>query len=145
MGMHGVFEDELGGTVAEAQSLEPLAVQDAPGLGVLGSIDLAAKQEFADSVADPGQVDAEVLSTADQVSQLLLVRLRNAHQSKLAGAEQTGQRTASRLSTLMWSVAFLRMCPGRRPRRRGLAHEPAGPIHSRLVPPHTRPGMAAAP
>ena len=66
-------------------------MQDAPGLSVLGGIDLAPKQEFADSVANPGQVDSEVLSAADQIAQLLLLGLRDADQAKLAGAQQTGQ------------------------------------------------------
>ncbi|SRR6266540_7450339 len=66
-------------------------MQDAPGLCVLGGIDLAPEQEFADSVTDPRQVDAQVLSAANQISELLLVGLGDADQAQLAGAEQTGQ------------------------------------------------------
>src|SRR5437773_1699583 len=104
-------------------------MQDAPGLSVLGGIDLAPKQEFADSVANPGQVDSEVLSAADQIAQLLLLGLRDADQAKLAGAQQTGQPDRITLVDLMWSVAFFRMWPGAqtttsRPRSRALRTNP---------------------
>src|SRR5438552_18908272 len=119
-------------------------MQDAPGLSVLGGIDLAPKQEFADSVANPGQVDSEVLSAADQIAQLLLLGLRDADQAKLAGAEQTGQ--PDRITLVDFDVVRWRSSGcgrARRSRRRDLAHELFGPIHSQSAPPRARLGTAA--
>ena len=119
-------------------------MQDAPGLSVLGGIDLAPKQEFADSVANPGQVDSEVLSAADQIAQLLLLGLRDADQAKLAGAQQTGQ--PDRITLVDFDVVRWRSSGcgrARRPRRRDLAHELFGPIHSQSAPPRARLGTAA--
>lgn len=89
--MHSVFEDKLGGTVLETQLLQPLTVEDAPALTVWRRINLTTQEELADAVADPGQVDAQVLATADQIAQLLFIRFRDADQPKLDGAQQTRQ------------------------------------------------------
>lgn len=51
-------------------------------LGVLRGIDLTTQQELADTVPHPRQVDAQVFTTTDQVAKLLLVWLRDAHQSE---------------------------------------------------------------
>src|SRR5216684_4746244 len=88
-------------------------MKDSPCLGVLRSVDLAPKQELADAIPDPCEVDSQVLATADQIPQLLLVRLRDAHETKLAGTEQAGQ--ADRVTLVDFDVVggVLEDVPGR--------------------------------
>src|SRR5487761_852307 len=76
-------------------------------------VDLATQQELANTVADPCEVDAQVLTTADQIAQMLLVWLRDAHHSELASAEQTGQADSVTLVNLDVVGGVLEDVPGR--------------------------------
>jgi hypothetical protein len=104
--MHRIFEDELRRTVVEDESAQPLAMKDSPCLGVLRGVDLTAQQELAETVPDPCQVDAQVLALRTRSRSCSSSGSGTRTSRSSPALSRRANRTASRLSTLMWSVTF---------------------------------------
>ena len=73
MGVEVVGDRQLGGEVSEPQAGEPGAVSLRPRRGGAFVVDLTAQQELRKAVPGAHQIAADVLPTADQVTQLFVL------------------------------------------------------------------------